>query len=177
MRMQDLVWWTSLVLMGAVSVTFLLVAAGAGSTVGDGSLISRTAYVWRARLFWVVLLAGVLLSIATLWTWPFAGHAHAAPRPDVTIHAEARQWSWHLDRDTVQAGELVEFVVTASDVNHGFAIYRDKTHLVAQTQAMPGYQNRLRVRFSEPGEYEVLCLEYCGVGHHLMRTTVKVTAP
>jgi cytochrome c oxidase subunit 2 len=39
---------------------------------------------------------------------------------------------------------------------------------------MPGYVNKLQVRFAEPGEYEILCLEYCGLAHHGMRATVKV---
>jgi cytochrome c oxidase subunit 2 len=85
------------------------------------------------------------------------------------------QWRWTLDRDTVKAGELVQFEVTASDVNHGFAIYRDKHTLVAQAQAMPGYVNKLQVRFGEPGQYEVLCLEYCGLAHHNMRVVINVT--
>jgi cytochrome c oxidase subunit 2 len=48
--------------------------------------------------------------------------------------------------------------------------------MVAQAQAMPGYVNRLQVRFTEAGEYEVLCLEYCGLAHHGMRAVIKVRA-
>jgi cytochrome c oxidase subunit 2 len=48
--------------------------------------------------------------------------------------------------------------------------------MVAQTQAMPGYVNKLQVRFTKPGDYEVLCLEYCGVAHHGMRAVIKVVA-
>ena len=59
-------------------------------------------------------------------------------------------------------------------MNHGFAIYKDKNHMVAQAQAMPGYVNKLQVRFTEPGDYEVLCLEYCGLAHHGMRAVIKV---
>ena len=33
-----------------------------------------------------------------------------------------------------------------------------------------------RVRFTQPGEYEVLCLEYCGLAHHGMRAVIKVRA-
>jgi cytochrome c oxidase subunit 2 len=41
---------------------------------------------------------------------------------------------------------------------------------------MPGYVNKLRVRFPAAGDYEVLCLEYCGVAHHAMRTVIRVRA-
>ena len=83
---------------------------------------------------------------------------------------------FEIDRNSVRVGELVEFHVTAQDVNHGFAIYKEKTRMVTQTQAMPGYVNRLQVRFTEPGDYELLCLEYCGVAHHDMRAVIHVRA-
>jgi len=174
--MQNVAWTATLVLMGIVAVLFLWVAAGAGRARGDAAAISREGFRWRGRLFWIAIAAGVAISFATLWDWPIAGHAVAAPKPDVVIRAVGQQWRWQLDRDSVKVGELVEFEVTSTDVNHGFAIYQGKNRVVAQTQSMPGYVNKLRVRFTEPGDYEVLCLEYCGVAHHGMRAVIKVRA-
>ncbi|MCC6202958.1 MAG: hypothetical protein IT494_08125 [Gammaproteobacteria bacterium] len=77
----------------------------------------------------------------------------------------------------VPAGSTVEFRVTSLDVNHNFAIYDEAGVLVAQVQAMPGYVNRLRVKIDEPGRYTVLCLEYCGLAHHVMSSAFIVTAP
>jgi heme/copper-type cytochrome/quinol oxidase subunit 2 len=74
----------------------------------------------------------------------------------------------------VPAGSLIEFRVTSFDVNHSFGVYSPDGRLIAQTQAMPGYVNRLRVRFREPGRYHVLCLELCGMGHHRMRGVFDV---
>ena len=174
--MQDIAWILSLIVMAGIAAVFLWVAAGASAPDSDGAGIARSAFRVRDRLFWLVIVVGVILSFVTLWDWPIAGHANAALKPDVVIRAVGHQWRWELDADTVQAGQLVQFDITASDVNHGFAIYRDKHHLIAQAQAMPGYVNKLQVRFSEPGEYEVLCLEYCGLAHHGMRAVVKVRA-
>src|SRR5574341_122149 len=67
----------------------------------------------------------------------------------------------------VPLNEVVEFRVTSWDVNHGFAIYEGRD-LLAQVQAMPGYVNRLRWKFDKPGEYQVLCAEYCGAAHAYM---------
>ncbi|MGH8399001.1 MAG: hypothetical protein ACRETA_12285, partial [Gammaproteobacteria bacterium] len=75
---------------------------------------------------------------------------------------------------TLPYGEPVEFRVTAADVNHGFAIYDNLGVLLAQTQAMPGYVNRLYFRFPKPGTYHILCLEYCGVGHLIMHANIEV---
>ena len=173
--MQTVAWIWSLMFMAVIAAAFLWVAAGASKTA-DAKPDPEPAYRWRARLFWAAIVAGVVLTFGTLWEWPIAGHAEAAPKPDVVIKAVGHQWRWELDRDTVKVGELVEFQVAAADVNHGFAIYQGKNRVVAQAQAMPGYVNKLRVRFTEPGEYEVLCLEYCGVAHHGMRAVIKVRA-
>lgn len=174
--MQNIAWTVSLLLMGVVAAAFLWVAAGASRAGGDAGAMARTGFQWRNRLFWLAIVAGVALSILTLWDWPITGHAATAAKPDVVIRAVGHQWRWELDSDTAKAGQLVEFALTSSDVNHGFAIYKDKTHILAQAQAMPGYVNKLQVRFTEPGEYEVLCLEYCGVAHHGMRAVIKVSA-
>jgi cytochrome c oxidase subunit 2 len=174
--MQNRAWTLSLVLMAVIAAAFLWVVSGASRPGSDAETGARTAFRWRDRLFWLALAAGAVISFATLWEWPIAGHASAAPKPDAVIRAVGHQWRWQLDRDTVRVGELVEFEVTAADVNHGFAIYKDKTRVVAQAQAMPGYTNKLRVRFTETGEYEVLCLEYCGLAHHGMRAVIKVRA-
>jgi cytochrome c oxidase subunit 2 len=71
---------------------------------------------------------------------------------------------------------LVEFRVTSLDATHGFAVYNPTGAIIAQTQAMPGYINRLSVRFDEPGSYAVLCLEFCGMAHHNMRSVILVDA-
>ena len=31
--------------------------------------------------------------------------------------------------------------------------------------------------FDEPGTYQVVCLEFCGVGHHRMLGTIRVEEP
>ena len=85
--------------------------------------------------------------------------------------------SWETDFSpvvNVTKGTTVEFRVTTLDVNHGFSLYAPDGRLVTQTQAMPGYVNRLRVAFDEIGTYSVLCLEFCGMSHHRMRAVVEV---
>lgn len=172
--MQSLVWVISLVVMGGLALVGMMVALGASRPGGDAATISTRAYAWRAKLVWLALLAGVAIAIGTLWKWPFPGHARTAPMPDLVVHVTGYQWYWDMDQSAAKVGDLVEFQVTSADVNHGFALYRDKRHLIAQAQAMPGYVNKLQVRFTEPGDYEILCLEYCGLAHHAMRAVIKV---
>ena len=133
---------------------------------------------------------GAILVIFLVLTLPHLPYAADARAPDHIVHAVGKQYAWSLteqsgptlatwDKDfsptvTVPAGAPVEFRVTTLDVNHGFSLYAPDGHLVAQTQAMPGYVNRLRVTFDQPGTYTVLCLEFCGMSHHRMRGVVDV---
>lgn len=91
------------------------------------------------------------------------------------VNVTSAQWHWELDRKKVALGKPVEFRVTSTDVNHGFGLYDQAGRLVAQTQAMPGYVNRLTHVFDAPGTYRVLCLEYCGLAHHEMVAEIIVS--
>lgn len=106
--------------------------------------------------------------------------------PNKVVHVLAMQFMFLMSEKAIDpknpsgeaielsANELVEFRVTSLDVNHGFAIYNEANRLITQTQAMPGYVNRLRYKFEEPGSYEILCLEYCGMAHQVMRSSFIV---
>lgn len=134
-------------------------------------------------------LSVILLIFLTL-TLPRLPYPVEAAAPDRVVQAVSMQYAWSLtegstptleswDRDssplvTVPAHAMVEFRVTTLDVNHGFSLYAPDGRLMAQTQAMPGYMNRLRVTFDQPGAYTVLCLEFCGMSHHRMRGVVEV---
>lgn len=70
----------------------------------------------------------------------------------------------------IPAGSTVNFTMTSKDVVHGFQVVG--TNLNAMV--MPGYIQKATQKFDEPGEYLVLCNEYCGAGHQLMSTTITV---
>lgn len=158
------------------------------STRSPAEVDVKRAYGWRKAFFGSGVIALVALLAATAPRAPYAG---AETKPDRIVHVAARQFEFvfadepitsaadlgrapTIQRLELQAGELVEFRVTGLDVNHAFGLYGPQRQLVAQTQAMPGYVNRLLVRFTEPGQYKVLCLEYCAAGHHLMQTSLTV---
>jgi len=72
---------------------------------------------------------------------------------------------------TVPAGARVHFIITSSDVVHGFEIVGTTVNLMA----IPGEVNRVSYTFDKPGEYLILCNEYCGIGHQAMYTRLVVT--
>ncbi|WP_208590600.1 cytochrome c oxidase subunit II [Gracilibacillus suaedae] len=70
----------------------------------------------------------------------------------------------------VPVGAEVEFTMTSKDVSHGVQI--PGTNLNAMV--LPGHIQKITQTFDEPGEYLVLCNEYCGAGHQAMFTTITV---
>lgn len=70
----------------------------------------------------------------------------------------------------VPAGAEVTFILTSKDVVHGFQVAG--TNLNAMVT--PGHIQKATQVFDEPGEYLVLCNEYCGSGHQMMSTTITV---
>ncbi len=168
-------------------VFVILLAAGAVWTALWGFVMLRAKralpaeetlhreHVLRRFVFALFAVTFAVLLAVTLPRFPYYPVRVATlGAPADTVGVTALQWAWSLSRDTVRAQVPVEFDVTAMDVNHDFAIYDSTSRLVAQVQAMPGYTNRLVHEFARPGTYTVRCLEYCGVGHHVMLTTFTV---
>lgn len=177
MALQDVVWTIALVGMGLVALGFIYVIFQAGKPADDEATrkSARTAHLLQAWLFVVLLVGFVVGSWATLRHFPIPPQ-HAALGAGQVVDVVGRQWSWQLTPARVQAGSVVEFRVTSDDVNHGFALYAPDGRIVTQTQAMPGFTNKLLYTFTRPGTYTVQCLEYCGLGHAPMKTTLEVVA-
>lgn len=172
---QIIAWQVSLVLMALVAFGFAFVAINSGTREEDYSPLQQRAYRFRARLFWTLVLVFGPVMVYTLLDLPYsAGRAQAGTAAVQVVEATGSQWRWELSRDRVAANQPVEFRVTSTDINHGFGIYDNDMHLVAQTQAMPGYTNTLRHTFTKDGTYKILCMEYCGIAHHNMMSEIKV---
>lgn len=172
--LQQNIWLMTLVAMGFITAIYLFVFIRASQPADAGQVKAR---LYGIRPWWFLLLVAIAIVAAavTLGRMPYADtHGRAAAAPAITVEATAHQWYWLLSRREVPAGREVAFKVTAQDVNHSFALYDEKDRLVVQTQAMPGYTNIVRHTFAEPGSYRILCLEYCGVGHHAMMTDFTV---
>lgn len=71
----------------------------------------------------------------------------------------------------VPKGATVHFIVTTPDVVHGMFIPNTNVNMML----IPGHVNRYTHTFDKPGEYLILCHEYCGVGHQAMFATLTVT--
>ncbi len=141
----------------------------------------------KKRFFFFLLLFACLLILLSVTLPKSPYFLYTKESPSVVVYASARQYLYALSTKPLKGdneggdssielplNKLIEFRVEGIDVNHGFAIYDETAELITQTQAMPGYVNRLRWKFTRPGNYTILCLEYCGAGHPFMRASFTV---
>ncbi len=177
MILQNVVWIIALVGMGLVALGFIYVIRQAGKPVEDAaaSTAAHTSNVLRRWLFGALLIIFVGGTYATLHRFPIPPQDTPLGIHQV-VDVIGQQWSWQINPSAVQVGSPVEFRVTSKDVNHGFAIYAPDGRIVTQTQAMPGFTNKIVHTFVQPGTYRVMCLEYCGIGHAPMTSEFTVVA-
>jgi cytochrome c oxidase subunit 2 len=96
----------------------------------------------------------------------------AVHKPDRVVNILAERFTYNPSRITVKQGELVEFVLSSDDTDHGFRIPSAGIDVAIPQQGL----GEVRVRFiaKEKGTFGFECSRACGAGHHLMRGTLVV---
>jgi len=159
------------VVLGSLVALALARSAARPAHVDQGRLARREN---ACLVVVVLLLVGLLLS--TIWLTPYGDDTASAAGGRV-VNVTATQFAWTLEPSRVPAGEPLEFRIRASDVSHGFGFYDPDDKLVFQVQAVPDALQKEFATLEKPGIYRIICLEFCGVGHHLMLNRLVVTAP
>jgi cytochrome c oxidase subunit II len=91
------------------------------------------------------------------------GVRETAPgRYEVVMIGQA--WSFAPSEVRVPAGAEVTFLMTSPDVIHGFHVEGTRLNVML----LPGQVSRVEYTFEEPGEFLIICHEFCGIGHHNM---------
>jgi len=92
-----------------------------------------------------------------------AGIPVVEPPAGSDIYLVGAMWSW---RPVLRLRQGVQYTLHLSsvDVNHGFNLYPINVNF----QVVPGYDYGLRVTPTAAGEFQIVCNEFCGIGHHLM---------
>lgn len=76
----------------------------------------------------------------------------------------AQTWVFLPNEVRIPAGSEITFYLTSKDVQHGFIVERTNINVMV----LPGQVSQVRATFNEPGTYNFICHEYCGVGHQTM---------
>ncbi|MGE5049619.1 MAG: cytochrome C oxidase subunit II [Deltaproteobacteria bacterium] len=86
-------------------------------------------------------------------------------------HVVSKMFSFTPSPLRVPKGSVVDFYVISQDVVHGFYVDGTDVNLMALPDAVTWGQ----ARFDRPGKYQVICHEFCGLGHQDMLGIIEVT--
>lgn len=87
------------------------------------------------------------------------------PGKKYVVYMVARQYRFSPDPLKVPAGAEITIHITSPDVTHGMEIIGSNVNVMI----IPGYVSTVTTKFDKPGEYAIICHEYCGAGHHFMQ--------
>lgn len=134
-----------------------------------------------ARYGWLALVVGafIVVNIASIKYMPTIIEAKAAISGDVrNVNVTARSWAFEIsDKDKeYKVGETVRFLAKSEDTVHSFALIHPDGSQIFTMMLVPGagVDSAMVHTFTEPGEYTVRCLEFCGAAHHAMKSTLTV---
>jgi len=90
----------------------------------------------------------------------------------IIVRMVAGRYSFFPKHIDVPAETKLTFRWVSMDVLHG--VHIPMTNM--STMIVPGYVAEITTSFPKPGEYPVLCNEYCGLGHNHMWSNISVIA-
>ncbi len=70
----------------------------------------------------------------------------------------------------VPVGREVELIIRSQDVTHSFFV----RELRLKQDAVPGMEIHTHFTANEPGDYEIVCAQLCGLGHYRMHSVLSV---
>ena len=92
---------------------------------------------------------------------------HPAPGSDVFLVARLWQW-WPILE--LEEGKSYRLHLSSLDYQHGFSLQPENINL----QVLPGYEMVTNITPNRAGNYNIVCNEYCGIGHHTMVSKLYV---
>jgi cytochrome c oxidase subunit II len=134
----------------------------------------RTEIWSRRETTWLVIMVVTLFALlmGTIFYVPYGDTAGARGQ---YVRVTGVQFAWAIDApQPIVTGRPVAFFARSRDVAHSFGVYNPKGALIFQAQVVPDHEQKIVHTFTEPGVYQVLCLEFCGAGHQKMRSTFVV---
>ena len=104
------------------------------------------------------------------------------PSDAMDVYVMGKKWMWKfaypdgpnaINVLRVPAGRNVRLLMTSRDVIHSFYVPEFRI----KKDVLPGRYTDQWFNATTPGRYQILCAEYCGAGHSIMRGEVIVLKP
>lgn len=133
---------------------------------------------WMLEVVWTIVPTIIALSMFTVGWTSYLGLRNV-PEDAIEISVFAQQYSWIFvfpnDKETenelvVPLGKPIKLNITSEDVLHSFSLpaFRIKV------DAVTGMDTYAWFNADRLGEFDILCVEYCGVDHSFMTAKLKI---
>jgi cytochrome c oxidase subunit 2 len=138
----------------------------------------------KLEVVWTAIPAIMLVSLCS-YAYVVLTNIEEAQANEMNINVTGQQFAWSFEYPQATGKPIksnvlylpkdrpVRFSVKALDVIHDFWVPAFRMKI----DAVPGIATRYRVTPDRLGTYPIVCAELCGLGHAVMRSTVKVVKP
>jgi len=147
----------------------------------------------RLETLWTVIPAIILVIVGVAAFQTLITTDSIPQNPDVIVEINAHQWFWNFNITfvrngtwlngtdtftslnttgafTVQAGLTVKLILRSFDVAHSFYL----PDFLFKIDVIPGHANTYWFQSLQPGDYPIVCAEFCGLNHYTMTATLHV---
>ncbi len=135
---------------------------------------------WKLETGWTVIPTIIALSMFAVGWQSYTGLRNV-PAGTVQIQVLAQMFSWIFvypnDKETenllvVPAHAPIKLDIESLDVIHSFSLPAFRV----KADAVKNFPTYVWFRTGEPGEYDIMCAEYCGLEHANMLAKLKVVS-
>jgi cytochrome c oxidase subunit II len=181
-HLYDVLIWTSVPIFVLVTMVVLFSVLKFRMRPGEENLDGPPIHGnTRLEVVWTAIPA-IILVVLCAYAWIVLVDIEEAKAGEMRINVTGQQFAWSYEYPQsggkpIKSSQLylpvdrpVRFYVKALDVIHDFWVpaFRMKV------DAVPGIETRYRITPNRIGTYPVVCAELCGLGHAVMRSTVRV---
>ena len=99
----------------------------------------------------------------------FEGIPVVEPAPGGDAYLLAQMWNWYPILK-LKEGQTYRIHISSTDLQHGFSLLPMNMNF----HILPGYDHVLTLTPTSSGEFEIICNEFCGIGHHIMTGRIIV---
>jgi len=133
---------------------------------------------WKLEVLWTVIPTLIALSMFMVGWKSYTG-MRTVPAGSIQIQVLAQMFSWifvyNNDKESenllvVPENTPIKLNIESLDVIHSFYLPAFRV----KADAVKNFPTYVWFRTQQPGEFDILCAEYCGLGHSTMLGKLKV---
>ncbi|MBM0206748.1 cytochrome c oxidase subunit II [Micromonospora sp. STR1s_5] len=181
----DLIFYGLLTLSGLITILVFALIVTFAVRYRRGSRAKRGEMPeFVGKEFEIGWTAATLFLFFFLFWWAAGADLGGLSPPvdAIEIHVVAKQWMWktqhangarEIDELHVPVGKAVRLVMSSQDVIHSFFVpaFRIKQDVLPERRTQTWFQA------TKTGVFPLLCAEYCGTDHSVMRGRIVVMEP